>query len=281
MEPDNSERNHNESDPSSFNLKNHSLSEDGSSSSQSTEGDIFEQSKIILSSNGFWDAVGEKAHYVSVFGSVAYKGHSTNDIDIFCLLREPLTEGELKQATDCYFDLHAKLDLIPDVKFPGEYVQMQVARAAFLGKGFPIEENKVSIPEIATGGDWTDFNDYRHHLTAMGGPSKLLFGSDVAYQIMKRRALLTLIHIRALEANQMSFTVDSLRESLIGTGKSYLGFADHSGVRSYLDDQLKEVLEYGIKKGLWSVDENRKFIYVDQHPLERLKRQITRYNSEK
>lgn len=237
------------------------------------------QARDILRREGFWEAFNGKAMFSSVFGSLAYQGSTTNDIDIFTLLRKPLTEVERADAAHAYFVLHRELGLHPDLDFPGEYVALEQARRSLIGGGFLMKAGLVEIPEIPNGSAWTSFNDFRHHLTALGGPSRLLFGSPEAWSRLRIRALSTLVVVVLLKTNAGEFSRQDIVEHLIGTGKSYLGFADHPGARKYLTQELPQVLARGVERGWWIETRSPgSYIVAPGQAVERLAHQIARFN---
>lgn len=185
--------------------------------------------------------LGPNLAFSAIFGSYAYNGLSKNDIDLIFVTKEkisPKERGEMKKA---YFDLHAKYDLTPDHKFPGEYVSLEGLRKAQEGAGFLYSEG-VEIPLLACGDDWNDFNDYRHHLTAVGGPTIFLDGSVQEYINNKKRCLKTLAGVTLLHQKKVVFSLEELVSDIVGAGKDFLGFADTPRVKSYLDAHLNELL---------------------------------------
>lgn len=220
--------------------------------------------------------LGSNLAFSAIFGSYAYNGLSKNDIDLIFVTRGQISPKERSEMEKAYFDIHDRYNLNPDNKYPGEYVSLEDLRKAQEGAGF-LYSAGVEIPLLACGDDWNDFNDYRHHLTAIGGPTIFLDGSVQEYVNHKKRCIKTLAGVTLLYQKKVVFSLDELVSDIVGAGKDFLGFADAPRVRAYLDVNLNELLhQLVLMNEVKSKGENI-FSFKDNF-LENLERSIREYN---
>ena len=195
------------------------------------------QNKILKENNIF----------TIIFGSFAYNGFSKNDIDIMSVTRNTLDFVIKERLIEEYRQLHFDYNLIPDEKFPGEYITLNQIKESQKGRGFKYN-NGVKITKL-TSFDWDEENEYRHHLSVLGGPTIYVSGDEKLLKENKIKSLMTLVGVSILSDDLKNFNKKKLINSLIRQGKEYLGFSNISPIKSYLDLVLEEVLSEFEKKG--------------------------------
>lgn len=214
--------------------------------------------------------------FSAIFGSYAYEGMTENDIDVIFVSKTPLSTNSRKLMQKRYFELHQKHGLMPDTKFPGEYISFRDLKKSENGAGF-LYGSAVEVPLLRCGSDWNSFNDYRHHLTAIGGPTIFLDGSKSEFDFHKKKCLQTLIGISLLSSQKTTFSLGEVCNSIIGVGKDFLGFKDTLPIRYYLYSHINELIHQLMLMGKVSTDENGKFLFKDNF-LVRLDQVIKRHN---
>lgn len=221
-------------------------------------------------------ALGGDLVFSAIFGSYAYNSWSKNDIDMIFVTREPLSRNKRSLMEQGYFEIHAKYGLVPDLRFPGEYVALKDLKKAEKGEGF-IYSRQVEIMLLSCGDDWNDFNDYRHHLTAVGGPTIFIGGSIPDFYSHKKICLQTLIGVLLLSKQRSSFLLEEIVEWMIENGKDFLGFENTPNVRSYLQSNLNELLHQLSFSGKLVLDKRGAFSFKGNF-LNQLEQSIRRYN---
>lgn len=222
------------------------------------------------------NCLGSNLAFSAIFGSYAYNRLSKNDIDLIFVTKEKISPKERGEMEKMYFDIHNRYNLNPDHKYPGEYISLEDLKKAQEGAGF-LYGTGVEIPFLACGDDWNDFNDYRHHLTAVGGPTIFLGGSVQEYITHKKRCLKTLAGVTLLHQKKVVFSLDELVSDMVGAGKDFLGFADTPRVKSYLDSHLNELLHQLVLMGEIESKGENIFLFKGNF-LENLEGSIIEYN---
>lgn len=178
-----------------------------------------------------------------VFGSYAYERRTNNDIDIIFVTKDEMDNNTREELIREYFNLHQTFGLNADRRWPGEYITERQLVQSQNGWGFSFRNGKVDILEIKDGSEWNDFNDYRHHLTAVGGPTLFVSGDERLASDHKKRCIRTIATVVILHNSLQNFTLESLVNMTIGAGKIFLGFSDVRSVKNYLSLQFNEILE--------------------------------------
>ncbi len=220
--------------------------------------------------------LGSNLAFSAVFGSYAYNDLSKNDIDMIFVTRDCISQEEKTRMEREYFALHERYDLNPDHSYPGEYVSLDNLKKAEMGWGFLYEDKSVKIPLITCGSDWNDFNDYRHHLTAVGGPTIFLDGSMREFQCHKTKCLKTLMGVLLLSRKRGSSSLEEFTSGIVGIGKDFLGFVDTPAVRNYLSANLNGLLHQLVLSGE-VIHEAGTFSFRDDF-LRELEQSIKEYN---
>lgn len=216
--------------------------------------------------------------FSAIFGSYAYNGITENDIDLIFVIKRELSSEEKEGLINGYLELHKTFNLKPDLKFPGEYVLTEELVNAEKGHGFEHSGNRVEIPLIRSGGDWNSFNDYRHHLTVIGGPTIFINGNLDKYTMHKKRCLKTLTKTILLYNQERRFSLKKLVNSFIGEGKHFLGFANEQSIKRYLSTNLDELLQEWLLSG--EIDSEGIYYHINNPSfLERLEHNIKEYNN--
>ncbi len=212
------------------------------------------------------------------FGSYAYNNKIvTEDIDMIFVTKNPINKFVRENLIKEYLGLHSKFRLTPDRKYPGEYITERQLEKAENGWGFTMENGVVSIPEIRNGSEWNKFNDYRHHLTAVGGPTLFVSGDEESANKHKKKCLRTLATVVILNKSQETFTLESLVEKTIGTGKAFLGFPNLNSVQIYLRSNFIGLLTEMQEEGKIEIF-NGQIIIKDKSFLNKLEKTIQEYN---
>lgn len=220
--------------------------------------------------------LGENLLFSAIFGSFVYNGNGQNDVDMVFVTHTLLEQRSLDSMKEEYFQIHKRFGLIPDIKFPGEYVTLADLKKSEMGYGFSFSD-RVEIPLLRCGDDWNEFNDYRHHLTAIGGPTIFVGGDKHSFYKHKAQCLKTLIGVSLLYNNRRSFSLDQIVELIIGRGKDFLGFSDNSHVRNYLAQAVASLIKDLTARG--EIVEDETGFSFEERLLRELNDNIHRYNN--
>lgn len=195
--------------------------------------------------------LGENLIFSSIFGSLAYNLNTKNDVDLSFVIKHRLNQKTRDKLIKSYIQLHEKFNLNPDLKYPGEYILLDDLKHAQRGRGFVLDKNKLFITKIFNCAGWNSFNDYRHHLTAIGGPTIFVGGDYNEYLSQKDRCLRTLVDIVLLSTGISKFNINWMIDAIIDSGKPFLGFSDNVGTRTYLYNKLGEQFENRVSEGVF------------------------------
>lgn len=223
------------------------------------------------------EKIGENLRYSCIFGSGAHGPPITNDVDVFFLTTEEIDESLREELVDDYMRLHEQADLSPDVGYPGEYVTKSEFQDALAGKGFHYDDGVV-IQDLERGESmWNEFNSHRHHLSAIGGATELVYGSPVELFEDKMAALRTLVTVLLLEKDRSTVEVSEIVSWLTDGGKYHMGFKPTESERAYLSEKLRLALLGAADDGMFEYSDGE-YEIVDRTPFNELEANVEAFN---
>ena len=213
----------------------------------------------------------DKLEFAIIFGSWARLENKKNsDLDLMVVLKTRDTDfNKIKIFKEKFVFFQEQNGLIPDRKYPGEYISIFDIKKAIDGFGFVKNNNIIKINLISCN-SWDSFNEYRQWLGALSGPNIFLTGNKKSYQKLQNASFNTSVLAAILNCNNDTFTTKDIIKKLLNGGKRYLGFCKTRSTRKYLSRQIPLVLKYLLEIGVVINSPNKNFNINRIEALKRL-----------
>ena len=114
-------------------------------------------------------------------------------------------------------------------------------------------------------------------MTAVGGPTIYISGSQEKLREHKKRCIKTLAELAVLNNSLSHISLANLVDCTIGSGKKFLGFIDHPKIRYYLESQFSELISELEEENIISQFEGG-FLIKNPDFIEPLRKSIIQYN---